>query len=166
MNRAGLEHCKKLLVDYKEGRIPEMTPELWRAKKVVDSTLHPGQFVVSCCPDFGFCLGDDMLTDCCSVTFVMQTLASPSFFRFACPLLFSLTLSSPPGCCSQDLVYVSSLFFSFFFCSSCLSFSFFFYNYPILSFLVPPRLTLTDHGHRRLASSKPVPQRGHQLGQR
>ncbi|KAK1579422.1 sideroflexin-5 [Colletotrichum navitas] len=37
----GLEQAKALLTDYKEGRIPSMTPELWKAKKVVDSTLHP-----------------------------------------------------------------------------------------------------------------------------
>lgn len=30
-----------LLRDYKQGVIKEMTPELWRAKKVVDATLHP-----------------------------------------------------------------------------------------------------------------------------
>lgn len=29
-------------MDYKEGRAKEMTPELWKAKKLVDSTLHPG----------------------------------------------------------------------------------------------------------------------------
>lgn len=40
--KSGLEQAKKLLVDYKQGRIPEMTAELWRAKKIVDSTLHPG----------------------------------------------------------------------------------------------------------------------------
>ncbi|KAF4866433.1 putative mitochondrial transport protein fsf1 [Colletotrichum siamense] len=38
----GLEQAKSLLSDYKQGKIPTMTPELWKAKKVVDSTLHPG----------------------------------------------------------------------------------------------------------------------------
>ncbi|TDZ23899.1 putative mitochondrial transport protein fsf1 [Colletotrichum sidae] len=37
----GLEQAKSLLTDYKLGKIPHMTPELWKAKKVVDSTLHP-----------------------------------------------------------------------------------------------------------------------------
>ncbi|CAI0650292.1 unnamed protein product, partial [Colletotrichum noveboracense] len=37
----GLEQAKSLLSDYKQGKIPTMTPELWKAKKVVDSTLHP-----------------------------------------------------------------------------------------------------------------------------
>ncbi|KAI1464720.1 Tricarboxylate/iron carrier [Daldinia caldariorum] len=37
----GLEHAKKLLVAYKQGEIKDMTPELWKAKKIVDSTLHP-----------------------------------------------------------------------------------------------------------------------------
>lgn len=26
---------------YKQGQVKEMTPELWKAKKIVDSTLHP-----------------------------------------------------------------------------------------------------------------------------
>ncbi|KAK3942363.1 Tricarboxylate/iron carrier [Diplogelasinospora grovesii] len=38
---AGLEQAKKLLVSYKTGQMKEMTPELWKAKKIVDSTLHP-----------------------------------------------------------------------------------------------------------------------------
>ncbi|MCJ1336638.1 hypothetical protein MMC09_001916 [Bachmanniomyces sp. S44760] len=37
----GLENAKSLISSYKEGRIKTMTPELWQAKKVVDSTLHP-----------------------------------------------------------------------------------------------------------------------------
>lgn len=37
----GLEHAKQLLTAYKTGKIESMTPELWRAKKIVDSTLHP-----------------------------------------------------------------------------------------------------------------------------
>lgn len=39
---AGLEQAKSLLSEYKQGKIPSMTPDLWKAKKVVDSTLHPG----------------------------------------------------------------------------------------------------------------------------
>ncbi|EDN97672.1 hypothetical protein SS1G_12526 [Sclerotinia sclerotiorum 1980 UF-70] len=42
VNSAGLEHAKSLISSYKQGKIQEMTPELWNAKKIVDSTLHPG----------------------------------------------------------------------------------------------------------------------------
>lgn len=38
----GLEQAKKLISSYKQNHIHAMTPELWHAKKVVDSTLHPG----------------------------------------------------------------------------------------------------------------------------
>ncbi|KAJ4304001.1 Sideroflexin FSF1 [Collariella sp. IMI 366227] len=38
---AGLEKAKADLIAYKTGQIQSMTPELWKAKKVVDSTLHP-----------------------------------------------------------------------------------------------------------------------------
>ncbi|KAI1810714.1 sideroflexin-5 [Poronia punctata] len=38
---SGLENAKKLVMAYKQGDIKEMTPELWKAKKIVDSTLHP-----------------------------------------------------------------------------------------------------------------------------
>lgn len=41
VSSAGLEGAKKLLSSYKNGEIQIMTPELWQAKKVVDSTLHP-----------------------------------------------------------------------------------------------------------------------------
>lgn len=41
-SNAGLENAKALITKYKQGEIPSMTPELWQAKKVVDSTLHPG----------------------------------------------------------------------------------------------------------------------------
>ncbi|KAI1808465.1 Tricarboxylate/iron carrier [Daldinia bambusicola] len=41
VGKHGLEHAKNLLVAYKQGEIKEMTPELWKAKKIVDSTLHP-----------------------------------------------------------------------------------------------------------------------------
>ncbi|GME74324.1 unnamed protein product [Ambrosiozyma monospora] len=36
-----IEHAKRLIWDYKNGVIPEMTPELWRAKKILDSSIHP-----------------------------------------------------------------------------------------------------------------------------
>jgi hypothetical protein len=38
----GLESAKNMLIAYKQGQINGMTPELWKAKKIVDSTLHPG----------------------------------------------------------------------------------------------------------------------------
>ncbi|KAH6725022.1 Tricarboxylate/iron carrier [Leptodontidium sp. 2 PMI_412] len=41
VNKAGLEHAKSLVAGYKQGKISEMNEELWKAKKVVDSTLHP-----------------------------------------------------------------------------------------------------------------------------
>ncbi|OTA60013.1 sideroflexin-5 [Hypoxylon sp. EC38] len=39
--KRGLEEAKKLVIAYKQGEIKDMTPELWKAKKIVDSTLHP-----------------------------------------------------------------------------------------------------------------------------
>lgn len=38
---SGLQHAKDLLSQYKQGKIQHMNPELWQAKKIVDSTLHP-----------------------------------------------------------------------------------------------------------------------------
>lgn len=40
----GLAHAKELVSAYKQGKIANMTPDLWKAKKVVDSTLHPGAY--------------------------------------------------------------------------------------------------------------------------
>ncbi|KAJ2969308.1 hypothetical protein NQ176_g8732 [Zarea fungicola] len=39
--KSGLESAKQLVTKYKTGEIKDMTPELWNAKKIVDSTLHP-----------------------------------------------------------------------------------------------------------------------------
>lgn len=39
--KTGLETAKALVTDYKTGKIEHMSPALWHAKKVVDSTLHP-----------------------------------------------------------------------------------------------------------------------------
>ncbi|KFY42692.1 hypothetical protein V495_04370 [Pseudogymnoascus sp. VKM F-4514 (FW-929)] len=39
--RKGLEESKELIANYKLGKIAQMSPELWQAKKVVDSTIHP-----------------------------------------------------------------------------------------------------------------------------
>ncbi|KAF7552823.1 hypothetical protein G7046_g7285 [Stylonectria norvegica] len=38
---SGLEKAKKLVTEYKTGKTDHMTPDLWQAKKIVDSTLHP-----------------------------------------------------------------------------------------------------------------------------
>ncbi|KAF2469869.1 sideroflexin-5 [Lindgomyces ingoldianus] len=38
---AGLDHAKQLVIAYKQGEIQEMTPGLWKAKKIIDSTIHP-----------------------------------------------------------------------------------------------------------------------------
>lgn len=42
VGKTGLEQAKQAIRAYKEGKISTMTPELWRAKKIVDSTVHPG----------------------------------------------------------------------------------------------------------------------------
>ena len=41
---AGLEEAKRLVGSYKQGHVDTMNAELWQAKRVVDSTLHPGAF--------------------------------------------------------------------------------------------------------------------------
>ncbi|KAL4920397.1 Tricarboxylate/iron carrier [Aspergillus aurantiobrunneus] len=41
VSSSGLEQAKRLIASYKQNEIPAMNTELWRAKKVVDSTLHP-----------------------------------------------------------------------------------------------------------------------------
>lgn len=42
MTGTGLEDAKNLVTRYKKGEEKRMTPDIWRAKKVVDATLHPG----------------------------------------------------------------------------------------------------------------------------
>ena len=37
-----LEYSKQILTQYKMGQVKEMNDDLWKAKKIVDSTLHPG----------------------------------------------------------------------------------------------------------------------------
>ncbi|KAF5026659.1 hypothetical protein F66182_1243 [Fusarium sp. NRRL 66182] len=39
--KTGLDKAKELVTEYKTGKIEHMSPALWHAKKVVDSTLHP-----------------------------------------------------------------------------------------------------------------------------
>jgi hypothetical protein len=46
VSKYGLEQAKTLIANYKLGKIQEMNPELWQAKKVTDSTLHPGMRVL------------------------------------------------------------------------------------------------------------------------
>ncbi|EER29764.1 sideroflexin-2 [Coccidioides immitis RMSCC 3703] len=41
VSSAGLENAKRVLASYKDGKIAAMTPEIWDAKRIVDSTLHP-----------------------------------------------------------------------------------------------------------------------------
>lgn len=43
VSSSGLENAKKLVTEYKQGSANVMTPEIWKAKKIVDSTLHPGR---------------------------------------------------------------------------------------------------------------------------
>ncbi|ODQ82274.1 hypothetical protein BABINDRAFT_158904 [Babjeviella inositovora NRRL Y-12698] len=38
---ADVENARALVSQYKNGKISHMTPELWRAKKILDSTIHP-----------------------------------------------------------------------------------------------------------------------------
>ncbi|KIW34797.1 uncharacterized protein PV07_01553 [Cladophialophora immunda] len=41
VSSSGLENAKRLVTSYKTGEAKAMTPEIWKAKKIVDSTLHP-----------------------------------------------------------------------------------------------------------------------------
>ncbi|KLU84308.1 sideroflexin-5 [Magnaporthiopsis poae ATCC 64411] len=41
VSRSGLEQAKQAVISYKQGHAKQMTPELWQAKKIIDSTLHP-----------------------------------------------------------------------------------------------------------------------------
>ncbi|KFY50325.1 hypothetical protein V496_09434 [Pseudogymnoascus sp. VKM F-4515 (FW-2607)] len=41
ISKKGLEDSKELIANYKLGKIAQMSPELWHAKKVVDATIHP-----------------------------------------------------------------------------------------------------------------------------
>ncbi|KAI1006813.1 Sideroflexin [Podosphaera aphanis] len=41
VSKIGLENAKTLICQYKQGQIKQMNDDLWRAKKIVDSTLHP-----------------------------------------------------------------------------------------------------------------------------
>lgn len=39
--KTGLDRAKQLITDYRTGKIEHMSPELWKAKKIIDSTVHP-----------------------------------------------------------------------------------------------------------------------------
>jgi len=41
VSKDGLQQAKGFISAYKQGKMKEMTPDLWRAKKIVDATLHP-----------------------------------------------------------------------------------------------------------------------------
>ncbi|TQS36770.1 hypothetical protein Golomagni_02770 [Golovinomyces magnicellulatus] len=41
VSKSGLENAKNTILAYKQGKIKDVNDELWRAKKIVDSTLHP-----------------------------------------------------------------------------------------------------------------------------
>lgn len=41
-SKSDIKSAKELIASYKQNVVPEMTPELWRAKRMLDSTLHPG----------------------------------------------------------------------------------------------------------------------------
>lgn len=45
VGKTGLEQAKQAIISYKSGQVKEMTPELWKAKKIIDSTLHPGMSI-------------------------------------------------------------------------------------------------------------------------
>jgi Sideroflexins len=45
VNKEGLGHAKDLISGYKQGKFRDMNAELWSAKKIVDSTLHPGMLL-------------------------------------------------------------------------------------------------------------------------
>ena len=47
ISKKGLEDSKELIASYKLGKIAQMSPELWHAKKVVDATIHPGALPLS-----------------------------------------------------------------------------------------------------------------------
>lgn len=81
-------------MDYKEGRAQQMTPQLWQAKKIVDSTLHPG---MRCALDASAYIID-----------TRQIRASRSSYPSACPASFSPTSSSQPACSPPASAYVPS----------------------------------------------------------
>lgn len=45
VSSSGLENAKRAVTAYKKGEVKNMSPEIWQAKKIVDSTLHPGTII-------------------------------------------------------------------------------------------------------------------------
>lgn len=89
----GLEKAKRLVTEYKTGKIEHMNPELWRAKKIVDSTLHPGTGPYA--RGETYTLLERALTN-------VQIRESRCSCLSACPASSSPTSSSRRACSSQD----------------------------------------------------------------
>jgi hypothetical protein len=85
---AGLENAKQLVTAYKTGKVREMSPELWQAKKIIDSTLHPGM--------------GDIWRSYQRWTDEVKILDSPSSCPFACRALCYPTWLSQLACSHQD----------------------------------------------------------------
>jgi hypothetical protein len=83
----GLENAKSLIAAYKQGKIRDMNPELWKAKKVVDSTLHPGMHFWCTSP----IMQDDSINP-------YQILANQSSCPFECHASFSPIWWLPQAC--------------------------------------------------------------------
>lgn len=98
VSSSGLENAKRLVAGYKQGQIPLMTPELWQAKKVVDSTLHPGLLLLL----FLFCLieivpmGVLVFVSGLLFFFVQIDTGEPVFlpFRMSCFVLSNLVVTA------------------------------------------------------------------------
>ncbi len=41
-SKARLQQAKELVSSYRHGHIATVTPDVWTAKRLLDSTLHPG----------------------------------------------------------------------------------------------------------------------------
>ena len=82
---SGLDRAKTLVTEYKTGKIERMSPELWQAKKIVDSTLHPGEMKHS-----RVRFAEERLTA------TRQTRASPSScpFRMSCFVITNLIVTA------------------------------------------------------------------------
>jgi sideroflexin-5 len=77
-----LEYSKQILSQYKNGQIKEMNEDLWKAKKIVDSTLHPG----SLSPSFAFIGSNSTFLDTGQPVFLP--------FRMSCFVLSNLVVTA------------------------------------------------------------------------
>lgn len=91
VNQARLEHAKDLVAGYKQGKMGEMSTELWKAKKIVDSTLHPGSS-----------FGHGALQNADS----LQIQANQFSYRFECHVSYYRIWWSQLACSRLDLGYV------------------------------------------------------------